>query len=267
MPSLPLPVGESSLIRGDVPVSEDADVLAEFPRPQRTPAIAPVRDTFVAGQAAGFLAYQNISARAAMQCDPMRATGEYLKSYAEEHGVAPGVSESEESVRNRLFTAPEIVAPDFIVAGVNALLSSSTSKTCRLSECEVDGMFCHDGTSVWDCYVDVGPDYPDRYYSDIPYLHPGGVIPSSGIPRLFLLRIPSLDDNDLNIAYALTADSDGLFVGDGSDTAGAETDGSDSLTVFSDPQQAADVYLSIVGYVQSVKGQGIPWTLMVDPTL
>lgn len=266
MPLLPLPTGESALIGGDVPVMDGADVLAEFPSPHKNPAAAPVRDAFVAAWAEGFLAYQNIAAEAAGQSDPLRATGDYLKSFANEHGVVPGAGESEESVRSRLFQAPEIVAPDVIVDGVNAMLATFTTGVCTLSELELDGYFVQDGTADWDSYVGADPDYGDRYYDDMPSLLPGGAVPSSGFPRSFMLRIPPLEDNDDTLSF-VTDTVDGIFIGDGSDTSGAESDGSVATSVFVDPKLADDLYAQIAGYVESIKGQGISWSLVVDPAL
>jgi hypothetical protein len=272
MPTLPLPLGTAVLHGGDVPVSDEADVAAEFPRPHRTPTAAPVRDAFTGGWTAGFLEYQNIAARAAAQSDPLRATGDYLKSFAEEHSVIPGADESEESVRSRLFSAPDIVTPDAIVRGVDALLAPYTTKTCRFSELELDGFFVHDGTAEWDSFVGTDPDYPDRYYDDLPHRLPGGAVPSSGYLRSFLLRIPALEDNDDAVSFAfdapvslvpsdITDDYEGIFVADGTG------DGTVGLSVYTSPQRADYLYAAIVGLVTSIKGQGFSWTLLVDPTL
>lgn len=267
MPELPLPTGDTCLTGGDLPVSDDTDVLAEFPRPHKNPAQAPVRDAFTAGFAEGHKAYQNIAARAAAQCDPMRATGDYLKSFAEERSVIPGASETEASVRSRLFQAPEIVTPDAIADGVNAILALYTDKQCTLSELELDGYFVHDGTATWDSFIGCDPDYPDRYYDDVPSLLPGGAVPSRGYSRSFLLRIPPLEDNDETVSYVLDFDDEGIYIGDGTDTAGSETDGTVATSAYVDSQFADDIYTRVVGYVESIKGQGISFSVVVDPAL
>ena len=260
MPNLPLPTGESNLTGGDVPVSSEEDVLAEFPRKIRTASVAPVRDGIVAGFTEGFKAYQNIAARAAAQCDPMRATGDCLKSFAEERQVIPGRNESEESVRARLFLAPQCVTPEAIRSGVNKLLESYTDKQCTVSELDLDGWFVHDGTAVWDSFIGADPEYPDRYYEDLPYRKPGGAVPSWRYPRSFLMRIPPLEANNSNIAYVLDSNA-GIFVGDDTGAAGV------AWFAFENPKTAEELYSTIVGLVSTVKGQGISWSLVVDPTL
>lgn len=266
MPSLPLPLGPSALTGGVLPVTGSADVLAEFPRPQRNADVAPVRDAFVAAFAAGFVKYQNEASRAALQSDPMMATGNYLKSFADEHGVIPGVDETEASVRSRLFTAPEVVTPEFIVAGVNALIAPHSPIGCHLSELELDGWFVHDGTSEWDSFIGEEPDYPDRYYEDLPYLTPGGAVPSWGYIRSFLLRVPPLEGSDDDFTFMLE-DEDGVFVNNGTDIFGSESDGSVAFSIYENPLTSDEIYKSIVGYVERVKGQGISWSLLADPFL
>jgi hypothetical protein len=266
MPLLPLPAGGSAIGGGDLPVSDEKDVLAEFPGTHKAISFAPVRDAFVAAWTVGFTKYQDVAAEAAAQSDPLRATGDYLKTFANEHGVIPGANESEESIRQRMFRAPEIVTPDVIVSGVNAILAPFTSALCTLSELELDGYFVHDGTAEWDSFIGADPDYPERYYDDVPSLLPGGAVPSSGLPRSFVLRIPPLEDNDDTVSFVSDTD-DGIFIGDGSDTSGAETDGSVATSVFIDPQLSDDLYAQIAGYVESIKGQGMSWSLIVDPAL
>lgn len=258
MPILALPGGDTGLAGGDLPVATEEDVLAEFPVPIKRIAVAPVRDTFVSGWTAGFLTYQVISESAAAQTDPMRATGEYLRSFAEEHSVIPLTGESEESVRSRIYAAPQIVTPDAIVAGIQSIISPHSDGVVHLSELELDGWFVHAGDAVWDSFVGADPDYPDRYYTETPYLLPGGAVPSHGYPRSLLIRIPSLDANDETITYILDSDA-GVFA--------LDVDDENAMYVFADPQLAEDLYRAVIAYVESVKGQGISWALVIDPTL
>lgn len=225
-----------------------------------------MRDGFAAAFAEGFLEYQRIAERAAAQCDPLRSTGEYLRGFAEERGIIPAEGESEESIRVRLFSVPSIVTPDAIRGAVNRVLAPYTDKECTYSELELDGAFVHDGTAVWDSFVGTDPDYPDRYYDDLPYRLPGGWIPSSGLPRSFMLRVPPLESNDDTVSYVL-AESDGIFVGDGTDASGSESDGSVAFSAFQEPKLASELYAAIVGVVETIKGQGITWSLIVDPSL
>lgn len=256
-----------SLIGGALPVESASDVTSEFRRPHKNPTAAPVRDAFAEAWAAGQIEYQDIAAYAAAQCDPLRATGEYLRGFASEQGVIPGIGESDASIRSRLFKAPEIVTPDAIREGVNAILAPYTSGECQASELDMDGWFVHDGAiDVWNSFVGAAPDYADRYYDDLPWQELDGATPSWGYPRSFLLRIPSLESNDSTVSYVL-ADEDGIFVGDGSDTGGAESDGTVAFSLFEDPKTADDLYSTIVGFVESVKAQGRSWALIVDTSL
>lgn len=217
MPLLPIPVGGTNIAGGDLPVSDAEDVIKEFPKPHRRPAVAPVRDAFCEGWAEGFITYQDAAAYAAAQSDLLRATGDYLKSFSDEHSIVPLPGESEASVRARMFVAPNIVTVGVIIDGINAIIASLT---CTMSELELDGVFINDGTSsAWDSFVGTNPNYDDRYYADIPERIPGGYIPSRGYPRSFFIRIP-------------TGPSD-------------------------------DQLARVVAFVESVKGQGISWSLVV----
>lgn len=216
MPLLPLPVGGAAISGGDLPVADAENVIKEFPKEVRKPEVAPVRDAFCEAFSDGFVKYQDIAAYAAAQTDPMRATGDYLRSFADEHSVVPLPGESEESVRDRMFTAPAIVTPDAIMDGVNAII---TPYTCTVSELELDGLFIHNGTSSWDSFIGNFPDYPDRYYSDLPSHNPALSIPSKGYPRSFFMRVP-VGPSDAQLAQA-------------------------------------------VAFVESIKGQGITWSLIV----
>jgi|SRR6185369_14890328 len=260
MPLLPLPEGDSHLIGGDVPVNTAEDVLVEFSRPHRNPAAAPVRDAFAAAFAEGFKKYQNIASRATAQTNPLTATGDYLKAFAEERGIVPKFEETEESLRERLFSAPAIVTPQAIVDQINEILAPYSNGTCRIAEIEMDGWFVHDGTATWDSFVGASPEYPDRYYDYLPDLDPGGAIPSWGYLRSFLIRIPPLEQNDETISYVLNDSDDGLFVDNG-------TSLYPSFFLFTNPQLSEDLYNQIIGLVDNIKGQGMTYTLLVDPSL
>ncbi len=202
MPELPLPIDETWIGGGDLPVSEPKDVLKEFPSTHRRPETAPVRDAFVEGFTEGFKEYQNDAAYAAAQSDPMRATGDYLKSFSEEHSVVARPGESEESVRLRLFRAPAIVSYGAILDGVNEILATATINRAKLVELELDGLFVHNGTSAWDSFIGAEPDYPDRYYAEQPDLQPPGAVPSRGYPRSFVLYVPTVPGTGADAVYA-----------------------------------------------------------------
>lgn len=256
MPLLPLPEGETDLSGGDLPVVEESDTLVVFPRPIKAPESAPVRDTFVSGWTQGFITYQNIAAYAAAQSDPMRATGEYLLSFADERSIVRVPGESEESVRSRLFKAPEIVTPQAIVDGVNEILADVTDDTCRLIEPNLDGWFVQVGAgNAYNCYVGAAPDAIDRYWDVDPAFAPRACYPSSGRPRSFVLQIPQFNTTEQNFAFIpATNSSSGPFA--------LSTNLSGGMYVYQDPQTASAVYSKIVAFVERVKGQGISWALV-----
>jgi len=217
MPLLPLPLGDTDIAGGDLPVSEPGDVLESFPRPQRDATVAPVRDAFCDSFSRGFLAYQNAASYAAAQVDPLRATGSHLTAIAEDRGIPVGPSDTEATLRARIFAVPDIVTPDALESSVNAILAPHTTGVCHLSELNLDGYFIHAGyPCTWDSFVGAEPNYPDRYYSDVPSLLPGGAVPSSGRPRSFAMRIPLLAGASNEFTYA--SSNPESFVGDGSDT-------------------------------------------------
>lgn len=272
MPTIPLPTGASPLDGGDLPVSDGSDVLAEFPQPHKRPSSAPVRDAFCEAFAEGFKAYQNASSYAAEQCDPLKATGEYLRSLAAEREVYPLPNESDESLRSRLFKAPDIVTPNAIRRTVDALLAPYTTSLCEICEPEVDGWFVGNGTTSWDSFVgDPEPHYQDRLYVDDAAENagvslvrnlPGGCIVGDGSPRTFLIRVPVLEAADELFAFVGE-----MYLGDGADLAGSESDGSVACSVFGDGLTETEIYEAIIGAVEAIKGQGIAWILYADPRL
>lgn len=266
MPTLPLPYGPS-LSGGEVPVSGPEDVLAEFSTPQRNAETAPVRDAFCEAFSDAFVEYQNEAADAAAQCDPLRATGDYLLDIAEERDTPVGRGETDEEIRARIFETPSIVTPDAIIEAVNAILARVSTKTCTASELNLDGWFVNNGSSVWHSFVGANPEYPDRYYEDLPQQLPGGAVPSSGLPRSFFLRIPTLEGASNQFTWVTNDATNMSFVGDGSDTAGSESSGDIGYFVFANPQTADDLYATIVAVVTAKKGQGVTWSLLVDDRL
>ncbi len=254
MPFLPLP--PVTTLGTELPVSVVSDVIEEFAVPQKNPDVAPVRDAIAAAFTEGFIEYQNDSERAAGQSDPLRATGLYLRGYAEEREIVPAPNESEESIRARLFQSPTIVTPDAIRSIINAVIAP---KTCEVSELDLDGWFIHAGGdgAIWDSFVGAEPNYPDRYYDEIPGSLPGGAVPSNNLPRSFHVRIPALQAQD----------SDFAFIGDSFFVMGDAAIASNDLFVFQNQQTSTDLYNTIISRVQTAKGQGISWSMIIDPTL
>lgn len=247
MPFLPLPLDTS--LEGDLPVSTSVDVLSEFPATHKRSAVAPVRDALAAAFAEGFIEYQNRASYASGQSDPLKATGDYLREYAAEHEVVPEVGESDASLRVRIFASPSIVTPEAIEAAINEVIFPHV---CFISELDLDGWFIHSTSpAVWDSFVGTDPNYPDRYYSDLPQTLPGGCIPSNNLPRSFFVRIPALNAQD----NALNFIGDAFFI---SNTL---------MNIYASVKTSTDLYNAVIARVESIKGQGISWSLMIDPRL
>lgn len=281
MPTLPLS-GSTPLDGGALPVRVDADVLAIFPLEVRRSATAPVRDGLVAALKEILKEYQRRSRRSAALSDILRSTGSHLDGLASDHGVFRQPGETNEALRMRVLGIPDLVSPSAILAAVNAILVSHTSRRAKYFESELDQWFVEDGTATWQSFVYNGltgatPYYPDRLFADDAIENGGYAIPGrevlgawavgDALGRHFILRIPPLESVDNDGAYAVDALADGMFVADGTDTSGAESDGTVTSFIFTDQSLSDELYAAIVSVVEMLKGQGIRWTAIVDPLL
>jgi hypothetical protein len=285
MPTLPLTL-PAAIDGGELPVRTDADVLAAFPVEVRVEEDAPVRDALVAALTAMAETYQIRSRQAVAQSDPTRATGVYLEGLADDAGVFAQANESTEQLRARLLGAPAIITPDAIIASVNAILAPYTTTKAKYFESEVDSWFVSDGTAeiesfVWeDTDESASPRYTDRLYPDDAAVNSGVSIAnrevrgawvfSDTFGRHFVVSIPPLDavDNDGMFVFdGSSLDEDGAWIADGSDTSGAESDGSVTTFMAQDQGLADDLYAAIASTVANAKGQGIRWGVSIDPTL
>ncbi|MGH7298102.1 MAG: hypothetical protein ACRELB_24395, partial [Polyangiaceae bacterium] len=98
-----------------------ADVLAVLPAFVRQSDTAPVRDALAAALACILVRYRELSAYSAQQCDITRATGIYLESLCNEHGVYKQDGENDDALRARALTTPNLVTPQAILAAANAV--------------------------------------------------------------------------------------------------------------------------------------------------
>ncbi|MDB4992598.1 MAG: hypothetical protein JWM74_30 [Myxococcaceae bacterium] len=286
MPLLPLS-GATPLGGGVLPVVTDADVLAVFPAEVRRAMSAPVRDGLVAALTEILKEYQRRASQAAALSDILRSVGTHLEALCAELGVFKQSGESDEALRARALGIPDLVTPTAILAAVNAVLAPWTAIEAKYFESELDCWFVEDGTATWSSFVfddtaGATPHYPDRLYADDATENGGDAIDgrevlgawsfADGIGRYFVLRLPPLESVDDEGSYtldALVTDAEDamMFVADGSDTSGAESDGSVTSFVFTDQAFSDDLYAAIVSTVELLKGQGIRWQAIVDPLL
>jgi hypothetical protein len=267
-----LPVG-APLQGGSLPVAGPDDVLGVFDDDHRAPDTAVVRDGFVLAFTTGFLGYQSAASYAAAQCDPLRATGDYLRSLASEHGIIPNNGETDAGIQNRIFLAPQIVTPLATADQINNLIAPFTTSQCIVLELGCDCWFVSAGDASWDSFVSASDDvthhYQDRLYPDdaaengglfFSNAAPHQAIPSPGIPRSFHVRAPSLAAADQLFAFVSDSDNATFFVDAGDAVAGP-------TFIFQNTVTEEDLYEAIIGLVDSIKGQGMTWSLYVDPSL
>lgn len=279
MPTLPLPGGGGALSGGDLPVTSEQDVLAALPLFLRPNDSAPVRDALIAALTAMFIGYQDKAAYAAAQADKTRATGTYLRGFAEELKTYAKSGESDDALRQRILATPGLVTPPAILAAANAILAPYTSVHAQFFESYGDGWYVRaaSATPAWHSYVwksttSRSPTYPDRLYPDDvgtdglvrPDSNPGGArVFKDTVGRLFVLRVPDLSPLDAQIA-AVSADQDvssaRAFIGKGTSSSNTTYFRAVSATALS-------VYQSIANTVERIRGSSIRWTLLVDPKL
>lgn len=283
MPSLPLSA-PLPLDGGQLPVRSESDVLALLPPDVRRSTSAPVRDALVAALTEIVREYQRRSSKGAALGDILRATGHALEGLAADHEVYKQSGEGDEALRARVLGLAELVTPTAILAAVNAILAPFTTLRAKYFESELDQWFVHDGTASWDSFVftegpQASPSYSDRLYADDAGDNEGIFLPArevlgawafgDNLGRYFVLRLPQLEavDDLGTYAFADSAVDDGMFVADGSDTAGSESDGSVTSFIYTDQVQSDELYAAIVSTVELLKGQGMRWQAYVDPLL
>lgn len=269
--SIPYPFLPSG---GELAVSSTEDVLAAWPAKLRDQEDAPVRDALVEAQLAMFLAHQERSDYAAAQCDPTRATGQYLHGHAADREVYAQENEPDEQLRNRLYAVPNVVTPPSILGAVNQILSGYTDKTAKMFESISDRMFLGDGTTTWHSFMgdgisDIDPQYQDRRYDMRDGAGPGGAwLFSENYGRYFVLRIPDITGIGdpapfmYDSSQVLDDHGPGFFLNDGS-----ITDGSISGFMYNGAADGLSVYQAIVNTVEQIRGHGVRWTLRVDKKL
>jgi hypothetical protein len=234
-----------------------------------------VRDALASALVHILRRYRQLSAYAATQCDITRAKGIYLQSLCAEHGVYEQPGESDEQLRTRALTTPDLVTPAAILAAANTILALYTSARAQYAESILDRWFVSDGTAGWHSFVGAQPQYFARLYPADAAANGGFVRPSSElggawafsdqVGRFFILRVPVLTgitDAHAFVAADLNAPADArVFVGDGSSKASA------GMFVYETPSTALGAYQAIVNAINRIKGHSVRWVLYADPKL
>jgi hypothetical protein len=219
MPTLPLPAGFSVVLEGgDLPVVSDDDVLRVLPAFLKPGDPAPVRDGLVAALHAINLRYQELVGYAAAQCDPARATEQYLRGLGDDRGIYAQPGEDPEAFRARLLEVPDLVAPTAILAAANAILAPHTALTAKYFESIRDRAYLFDDAIYFTrAYLGASPDDPHRPYDGTPLAQmpfnpdgaytlegcdPGGLwLFSDMVGRYLVVRVPELQAPDLALMY------------------------------------------------------------------
>lgn len=282
MPTLPLslPFNPSSV---DVVARDEDDLLTCLPAEYRTDDSHPVLDALLAGLLGMLAEYQLRADYAAGQADITRATDVYLDGLAGDRDSHRAAGEMDRAYRARSIEWKEVVTPSAILAAVNAILAPLTTSQAQFYESILDRWYVTDGTDgsggdaaynsfVGDGLSEICPRYPDRLYEDDeagndgflrPQSSPGGaVVFDDSYGRMFVLRVPELNDVDAPRVFAsdgTPADEPGMYVTDGSG-AGLAFVSNDFLT-------ADETYQALVDAVQRIKAHGIRFMLLVDRKL
>lgn len=278
-----LPVTSPALLDGlDLPVTSTDDVLAVLPievaasvEAGRAPVLAALVEFLAAEQEA----YQEVSAYAAAQADPTRATGLYLDGLLGDRGVPRAAVEADddEAYRTRALTAPQVVTPTLLLAAVNEILAHYTTVKAQLFEGILDRCFLGAGSRAFAFLTQdnpIDPAYDDRYYVDREGSSPGGarVFSDSTNGRLFVLRLPVIAGvetvyvlggtapQDQVTAAGTTVTATGFFVGAGTSSDAASYPGAGAATVLA-------IYQSIANTVRILKGQGVRYRIYSDSRL
>ena len=261
-------------------VTQD-DVLAVLPAFVRKSDEAPVRDALVVALLAILTRHRQLSGYSAAQCDITRATGIYLESLCREHGVFKQPGETDDQLRARALTTPDLVTPEAVLAAASTILSPFTAVGAQYAESALDRWFVHDGSAAWHSFVGAQPQYFARLCRADAAANGGFVRPSSEIGgawafadqngRFFVLRVPVLTGLAQAHAFVAAAVSSppGLasFVADGSNAGGSEAAGALGMFVYASPSTALGVYQAIVNAVSRIKGHGVRWLLIADARL
>jgi hypothetical protein len=257
------------------------DVLAVLPGLVRQSDSAAVRDALAAALVAIIARHRLLSAYSASQCDITRATGIYLESLCRERGVYKQSGETDDQLRARALTVPDLVTPEAILTAANRILAPYTSVQAQYAESALDRWFVSDGAAPWHAFIGAQPQYLSRLYPADAAANGGYVRPNSEIGgawafadqngRFFVLRVPVL--MGLAKAHNFVAADNAVptdvrcFVADGSNASGSEASGALGMFVYQSPSTALAVYQAIANAVGRIKGHSLRWLLLADPKL
>lgn len=286
MPSLPLDPVAVVAGAGDLPVNSSDDVLTLLPAAFKPDGDSPVRDALIAGLTQILEKWQERSGYAASQSDILRAVERYLDGLVNDHGfVRAGDTESDDALRARALAVPELVARQAVLDAINPILARYTAVKVRVFEPVLDGWFVtDDAPTAWQSFIDESAQYPDRLYADDATINDGLVRAQSDpgvawpaldeVGRELVARVPQVNTPSSQHWFmfdftSLANNGARNFIADGTDASGGESRNTGTVATFLSLEAitATQIYQSIVDAVERVRGQGIRWSMVVDPEL
>lgn len=196
------------------PITTSNDLWAFVPGHLRNEE-QPIVDDTLEALTAICVEYQDQSTEAAKQCDIGQAEDQFLTGLASDHEVQRQPGESDATLRTRLTQAPLGVSHVDIATIVNSIVAAynTTWPYCRVIDSILDQAYIPVDGSSFLCFVqnainyEAPPYYPERYYSQIaatsdrPCSRPTGAhIFSDSVGRQLMILVPEPDNSANRIA-------------------------------------------------------------------
>jgi len=290
-PQLPLAI-PFRIDVGDAPVVTYGDVMAAMPSFVRSDDPRPVRDALFGALQVMLQTYQMRAGHAAALSDVLRSEDEQLQEIGRERGIFWQPGDTNDTLRARILTAPDIVTPEAMMVAANAIFAPYTSVLCKYYESVSDRWYLGGATPgrTWGSFLYASsssptqsPNYPERLYQGdaaanggvfVPQRDPGNArVFSDCVGRYFVIRVPDLSpvdsggvfvDADLEqdgtvelIAYPI-----GWYLSGG--IASAPNAGANSSFLRVAGATALGVYTQLCNVLDRIKGHSIRWAMWAD---
>jgi hypothetical protein len=243
----------------------------------------PVTDALVEAVLALLLEYQYRAGYAAAQADLLRATDEYLDGLGQDRGYERAEGEQNADFRERVLDIPDVATAWAVRVVVNGILALYTSSRAQVFETGLDRWFVgvSSASATWRSFLNRNPEYPTRLYEqDEP--ENGVALPdnepkrprlfSDNLGRQFMVIVPDLAGLHDSPAALYSSAFQGSGVQDarlGDIAAHLGTGATSTVAAFvtGSTATADTVYQAIVNAVEQIRGHGMRWILMTDPSL
>jgi hypothetical protein len=283
-PQLPLPIG-FRIDSGDAPVVTYDDVEAAMPSFLQSDDPRAVRDALFGSLQVILQTFQMRGGHAAALSDVLRSVDEPLQEIARERGIFWQPGDTNDTLRARILTAPNLVTPAAIMAAANIVFAPYTTVLPKYYESISDRWYVGGATPgrVWGSFLyqsssepTQSPSYPERLYQGDAAAHGGLFCPqrdpgnvrtfSDTLGRYFVLRVPDISPIDSGGTYAYReglAFANGWYVS--SETSGDNGTNASFLRVAG--ASSLGVYTQLCNVIDRIKGHSIRWMMIVDASL